>query len=324
MSAYRKILLLLDGSMVETKGLKRAKHLAWMEGAELHLCLIDHSKSIQALGTVSHELMELARRAFIAERQQWLQRIAASIEESGVRVHTETLWGHPAHTLALARIAELQPDLVITDLPQSLSRTHAQLGAIDRHLLHQCAQPLLLIRGNAQDPPCHILVAVDLADVDAGTPPFNAQLVAAARNLADNCKAAVDLVSVCEDLPILTLLPSFELTERYEHIHQAQRAAHAQTFRDFALQQGLAETAHFLTGLPLPGIVDCARRTQADIVVIGSLHHTVLDRYVLGSTADGVVGELSCDVLIVKPQRVLQPDTAAAPRRLQERTTVLS
>jgi nucleotide-binding universal stress UspA family protein len=54
-------------------------------------------------------------------------------------------------------------------------------------------------------------------------------------------------------------------------------------------------------GRPADAIVALAREIGADLIVMGSHGHTGLLHVLLGSTAERVVREAPCDVLVVKP-----------------------
>jgi universal stress protein E len=59
---------------------------------------------------------------------------------------------------------------------------------------------------------------------------------------------------------------------------------------------------HIETGNPVTVLPRLARRLRADVVVMGAVSRSGLDRLLIGSTAERVIDALPCDVLIVKPQ----------------------
>jgi len=52
---------------------------------------------------------------------------------------------------------------------------------------------------------------------------------------------------------------------------------------------------------PADAIVEATAHIKANLIVIGSHGNTGLTRILLGSTAERVVREATCDVLIIKP-----------------------
>ncbi len=54
---------------------------------------------------------------------------------------------------------------------------------------------------------------------------------------------------------------------------------------------------------PADAIVETAANIKADLIVIGSHGRTGLMHILLGSTAERVVREAACDVLVIKPEK---------------------
>jgi universal stress protein E len=60
-------------------------------------------------------------------------------------------------------------------------------------------------------------------------------------------------------------------------------------------------------------IPELARRIHSDIVVMGAVSRSGLKRLFIGNTAERVVDDLGCDVLVVKPRQF--PSKVTATRR---------
>ncbi len=69
---------------------------------------------------------------------------------------------------------------------------------------------------------------------------------------------------------------------------------------------------HLRRGVPAQVIVQAARELQASLAVLGAISRSRLQQAFIGSTAERVLEELSCDVLIVKPPRFESPVTYRA------------
>jgi len=307
MSAYKKILVLVDPSMRETKALQRAQRIAWRQGAELHLCLVDYSAAIRAAGTISHNVMKLAKRAFIEEREVWLKEQAEEIESTGVKVYTEVIWGEPPHEKAIAKIMAVKPDLVIKDVGGESVVKRLFSPSLDTRLVRMCPFPLLLVHQGAKELPHRVTAAVDIAHTAIGADDLNQRIVGAARELAENCKATLDVAFAFEGLPTLPALPEFGEVYGYGQMYQEFHNVQEQDFTAFARRQGVArEYAHFLSGPPVQAIPDYVEESGTDVIVVGTAYHDTLDRFMLGSTSESLVHHLDCDVLVVKPANFIE------------------
>ena len=302
MTAYRKILVFADAAMRDSPALQRAKQLAWMQGAELELCIVGYSAAIQAVGAVSLEVMELARRAFVDERSQWLKQQAESLQSSGLRVHTEVIWGHPVYEQAVAKIIAVQPDLVIKDAARDSSLKQVFASSLDTQLLRLCPVPLLLVRDGAVELPKRIAVAVDIRHPVSDIEGFNERLVRVARELSDNYKARLDVVHAFEGFPEFAALTGYGQAYGYADAYGKLLALHREDFYTFAERQGFSkEHAYFLSGLPSRAISQFTSEADIDMLVVGAQHHNALDRFMIGSTSESLLNHVGCDVLVVKP-----------------------
>lgn len=65
---------------------------------------------------------------------------------------------------------------------------------------------------------------------------------------------------------------------------------------------GVEHTVHdYIQGnTPSEDIIECARRTAADLIVIGLRHRTKTGKYLLGSVAQDVLLDAGCAVIAVK------------------------
>ena len=73
------------------------------------------------------------------------------------------------------------------------------------------------------------------------------------------------------------------------------------------------ENLHLAAEPPSRTIVDLARRLQADLIVIGATESGALRRALLGSTADGVIRQATCPVLVVRSPAAFPPARVEIP-----------
>lgn len=87
-----------------------------------------------------------------------------------------------------------------------------------------------------------------------------------------------------------------------------------------AYRTGLADLPGFdperlrpIMGSPPREIVDLARQVKADLIVIGAQESGLLQRILLGSTADGVIRKAPCPVLVVRHEAAFPPARVEIP-----------
>jgi universal stress protein E len=86
---------------------------------------------------------------------------------------------------------------------------------------------------------------------------------------------------------------------------EAKNAANAKAAFDQLLGPASISRAHqhLMAGHPIDAIPEAARETRAAIVVMGAVSRSGLKRVLIGNTAERVLDQLACDVLVVKPPR---------------------
>jgi nucleotide-binding universal stress UspA family protein len=113
MNPIRSILVVIDGRMMHGRALQRASRLARMTGASLYLTMIAFDERIH-VADADPEVLELARRAYLSERREWLRECALEVRED--RVFADVVWSGDFAAAFTAKVLELKPDLVLKDM----------------------------------------------------------------------------------------------------------------------------------------------------------------------------------------------------------------
>lgn len=301
MSQYRKILLIADPALNRTPAFQRAVQLATSTGAELQICLFDYSSAIAAVGVISSKAGDIAKWGFVERRERWLSEQADQLRANGLRVDTEMVWGKPVHECIIEKVLRSAPDLVLKDIHLEPLLKSVLFTPLDWQLLRLCPVPLLMVNGAAHKLPRRVIAAVDTAHPMSATDDVNDRIVNAALQLAIQCDATLHLVQTFEDL--IPMVPGEVITPgAYEEVYEQMRKIHRYGFDEFAARHSVpTERKHFLYGPTSVALVQFANESKTDVLVLGTTHRTGLDRIVIGSTAETILGDLRCDVLAVKP-----------------------
>lgn len=303
MTPYRNILAIADPQREGSWALRRAAQLAKASGATLHLRSFCHHPGIAAVHAVSTEVADLARRELIHEQRAWLEREADSLRPVAPQIRTDVVWGTPVQEKIVSEVLALGPELVVKDVEHVPTLKRLFFTPLDWHLLRTCPAPLLLV--NREPKPVKTVVAS--VDIAAGLPEvvaLNDDLLRAARDLASVSNATVELLHAFEGLPA-SIAGAAEAGLAEPHAVYAQlKEDRTQDFTDFASRHNVpANHRHLVEGLPDLALARFAQDRNADVVVMGSINRTGLDRVLIGSTAERMLGQMDCDVLVLKPRR---------------------
>lgn len=297
MSRAPVILAVVPTDALRTSAVRRAIELARRSGGTLYLCSFVHDPLVDAAGMRGGvETAVHARHALLDEQLIALRALAAECAETVADVRCEAVWAALPHESILARAAALEADYVVKDCGRESLLSRVLFTPLDSKLVRLLPCALMLVR--VQAPPCpqRILAAVDVLAEGGEGAELTERLMHTARELAACSGASLDLVSVAPAMPARPGIP-FDAAAVLGHV----RASHAAAFEALADHHGVApERRHCLAGIPGERIAALARAQGMDLVVVGNAHHGALARMLLGSTAEGLLQHLECDMVVVK------------------------
>ena len=288
--SYAHIVVATDFSEQAERALGVAKKLAERFGSRVTLF---HGYSIlppsavypDALWPAAHidlQLREDARRSLEVLRREWLP----SIEQVEV-----VAVPHPNAAIAISDYAsEHGADLVVAGTHGRTGLAHVLLGSVAEALVRHAPCPVLVVRGNMERFPQHVLACTDFsAEAESA--------LAAAGHIARAFEAKVTLLHVYGDPPELPGLPERPY-RTVEGIDEDMKKALADLERKHF--GGTVETALLVAPNHAEGIATYAERHGIDLIALATHGRTGIRRLLLGSVAEKVVRHAPCSVIVAR------------------------
>jgi len=233
-----------------------------------------------------------------------------------IKVTWLAAWDRPAYDAIVRRALATHADLVIAATHGHRFGARLVLRNTDWELIRHCPAPLLLVKSRRPYQKPVVLAAVDPFHRHAKPADLDARLLAAASQLAGLLRGTVrifhaymPLVTV-DRIPLVTA-PPVMLPPAVEQTHGEQVA---RAIDRLAERAGIPRgRRHINVGEVSEELSAVTRRTRTDIVVMGAVSRSALTRLFIGNTAERVLDELSCDVLIVKPRGLVRKWPARQP-----------
>jgi nucleotide-binding universal stress UspA family protein len=229
------------------------------------------------------------------EAELRLARMAKAARTAKVPVTTEVRLGEVDHEI-LSAIGETGAALVVAGTHGRRGFQHWLIGSVCERLLRKVPVPIMTIGGARKAAAVpdikRVLIAVDLSEGSADAVSFGF-------SIAQECQSAVTLLHVADfvmgdisDQYKQSLLEGVRLELQKLIPPEAPNWCDIKTLVEF--------------GVPYNVILNMAEKEKADIIVLGTHGHTMLDRTILGSNAERVIRGASAPVLAVpaKPQAV--------------------
>ncbi|MBK5540753.1 universal stress protein [Pseudomonas sp. TH07] len=277
MQAIRSILVVIEPEHSESLALKRAKLIAGVTQAHLHLLVCDKKHEHSALLSV----------------------LKSSLSSEGYSVTTEQAWNDSLHQTIIDVQQAEGCGLVIKQHFADNPLKKALLTPADWKLLRYCPTPVLLVKTSKPWAGQVILAAIDVGNTDGEHRALHNSIVDHGFDIASLAKARLHVISAHPSPMLSAADPVFQLKETIEARYREQcKAFQAEFDIDDAhlhIEEGPADVL----------IPHTAHQLQAAVTIIGTVARTGLSGALIGNTAEVVLDSLESDVLVLKPQEMM-------------------
>jgi universal stress protein E len=318
MGTMRRILVAIkDLDAASMPAVRKAAQLAMAAGATLELFhALSQSILIDALDARRISLADYEAEQIAAALKR-LEAIAKRLRKHDVEVVCAAEWDFPPAEAVVRRALKTRADLIVAERHASRHVAGWMLAYTDWELLRQAPCPVLLVKLSR---PYHrpvVMAAVDPFHEHAKPSKLDDALLETSARITEAAKGSLRIVHCVAPTtmvtagwmagPVVIADPHSDATlKRARRALAAEVARHPLPSHKLAVVEGVAREA-----IPL-----AAKSLQAQIVVMGALSRSGVQRLLIGNTAEAVLDALPCDVLIVKPGK-FQTKVPRKPRGAQ-------
>ena len=295
----RKILVAIK-ELRATPLLDKAAHIALARGAEL---VMFHDLATPvfidglAPGVGPRTALRSGRQSALAR----LETLAAPWRARGLKVSTAAEWDFPPHEAIVREALRADADLIVV---QGRGRHHfpALLGYTDWSLLRDSPIPVLLVKNPRPYLRPRVLAAVDPVHSYSKPSDLDSIILREAESLARSFGTAPHVMHSYMRPPALGLQDVAAIV--IETIDKQVRRDARKAFGELLHGTSVAPSRrHLVEANPVDAIIRTQREIGAAIVVMGAVSRRGLKRVFIGNTAERLLDELTCDLLVVKPAK---------------------
>jgi len=300
----KRILVPVSGLQMRPSGaIRKAAQLARKAGCEIELFhAIATPVAVELSYAPSHRI-EKVKAATRSASLATLERLAVPLRRLGLKVSTAAIWDYPPYEAIIRRAVATKAALIVT---QSHDRHRAAglLGYTDWALLRLSPMPVLLVKSPRLYRRPTILAAVDPEHPEAKSSALDRRILENAAGFSRALSGSLRVVHAYIPEPHLPP-PGVNLTNIFpvSALRAAERQARAVFESDLVKRTVPSARRHLVAGSPPAVIASVARKTRSAVVVLGSVSRSGLKRLFIGNTAERVLDDLRCDVLVVKPAK---------------------
>lgn len=301
MDKLEAALVVVDPAAERDFAVDRAMLIARKTGAALRF-LVNSANTLSERSFlyegVDQEFFQTQKRLFREHHRRRLERLVDECAGEGIKASSEFSERHHPAEAVIDRVRELRPDLVLKSVRRRGADRRPLVAGTDWRLIRKCPAPLWLVKPGAWREGGSVVAAVDPLHNKAAQWRLDQKLARAAG-------AAARLLSLSPRVfhsyyPFVSnLFPAGggtrEYLDRIRREHQAKVEA-------LTAECGMADAAVELSeGEPAPALARHLKEADARLVVVGALSRNIVERAVVGNTAEKILEDCPCDVLVLKP-----------------------
>ena len=297
----QRILVVIDSQRPHQPALERAAWLARKNQAQLHLLLVEYHGALDTSPLFDSALQAKGRAAALEHAGAWLEELIVPLRAERLNLHLDVRWGKPLHKVVLAKIDELQPDLLFKSAAHDSLLRRLLLTNSCWQLIRHCPIPLWLVHHGAWQGRrlCAALDPLHSADKPAA---LDHRLIRAARELSAQLGLQAHYLHSYAPLP-RTLVFDAELVGDYDSYVERSAKQHREAFEELIGQYPIAQPdTHLIEGFAEEVMPRFVREQNVDLLLMGVVARGQLDTALIGHTAERVLDAVECDLLVLRPE----------------------
>lgn len=267
---YEKLMVATDGSSYSEGAIREAVEIARVCASELLAVAV--VKANDEILATAPQIIEKAED----EARQTLDEIVDRAAAAGVHCDAIVVRGEEPYRAIVETAAAQQVDMIVMGRRGRTGLARLVMGSVTARVIGHTDRKVLVVPRAAQFTCARILVATDGSS-------FSEAAVAEALSLSKRCNGTVFAVS-----------SAFSAATR----HEAE--ASVAKVKELGDKEGAMVEEIIEVGEPYQVILKTAEAKEADLIVVGSHGRTGLERLLLGSVAERVIGHADCAVLVAK------------------------
>ena len=302
------IMVVIDPTVHEQRSLKQAAILAEKLDKKLLLFICTHDESLQHYQSILDPAkVKSSVSDILNQLLASLETMAKPYRKQGLTISCDVVWDRPVDEGIIRKALQIKPFMIVKDTHYHPKLLRSIFRNTDWSLIRTCPFPLLLVKNHApwQTPVIYSAVnPINNKDIK-----LDADIVRFGEFLESSMTAKHNVIHACEPLTVSyvgvsTMGYAVTLNEQYDEL----LAMHRKCLNKLAEDENInREKIVFTEGSVvrmLPKLVD---DNNVDLVIMGSTSKSRIAQVFIGSTAEAVLDDIDCDVLVLKPSTFVTP-----------------
>jgi nucleotide-binding universal stress UspA family protein len=288
-----KLLLPTDGSEFSEGAIREAVNLAKTCSSKLFVVSVIETNP--EYESIAPQLIEKAEK----ETRQHLESVKNRAAKEGVDCEIIARQGEDPYKYIIDEAAKHQVSMIIMGRRGRKGLKRLMMGSVTAKVIGHSPCNVLVVPRAARLEFRKILIATD------GSKYSNAAASEAVA-IAKRCGASLIAASVVpyESISPLGIVHSEMQWELITGESRKAAESNIKNVKEIAEKEDVKIEELILEGRPYEAIINAAKEKGVDLIVVGSHGRTGLDRLLMGSVTERIIGHADCAVLVVKASKI--------------------
>jgi len=299
-SKINTIMVVVDPTVDRDFVVNRAKMIAKSTQAKVEFyinnanSLTEHSYIYEG---IDGEFFETQRRLFEQHFRQVLTELEVEFKAENIAVNCSFTERHHLAEAIIKQAEKIRPDLVLKSTHHHSLIERSLVSNTDWRLIRKCPVPLLLVKPVPWKEDGSIVTAVDPLHNKAAQTTLDHHLIGSAELLASQLDQTPRIFHSYFPF-VSSMLPMGG--ENPDHMANI-RQLHETKLMELLEEHNIAEeNVQLSQGDLVPTLITYLESVDANALVIGALSRNVIERAIVGNTAEKILEDCPCDVLVLK------------------------
>jgi len=234
-----------------------------------------------------------------------LETIAGRLRAHGIKVTVSAEWDYPAHEAIVRHAQATKANLIVASIHTGRHRMPWFLRLTDWELVRLSPVPVLLVKNPHPYRRPAVLAAIDPSLAHQKPLQLDQEILRAGKALATALRGTLHAVHAYSRFTVA--VPPEGITPAVQKAMQddAERSAQLRFSRAVRPARIARSRQYLIARHPIDAIVEASRASRSAIVVMGAIARSGYKRLLIGNTAERILDDLACDIMVVKPAKFI-------------------
>jgi len=299
MHEYNHILVVVDFRQDEHFALPRALKLASKLGSEVTIVSTAYESFIDFIPSASAIDRRTIKEESLKLNTNHLKALVDELDIDGIEINYHSIWSSSIHTGLCHYIKENDFDLVAKTVRSHNALEKLLFTPTDWHLLRDTDTDILFVKNDRWPSSTNILGAINI-DGDEAHVELNKKIIQTTVALAEICGSKANVLNVFP-WPIVQFEKFshlFDGKDLFLEIQKEHKTAVNEFVQSVAKINGKVVVAEGLE--PEETLPEMVQSTRSELLVMGSVGRKGIKAAMIGNTAEKILDEIECEVLVLK------------------------